>query len=124
MKILVGRMAVGPQAARPAEFEEVALRRGDRCATARRQRNAVQLADDGVFREAQPAADLGRREPLLEQLSQLLDAFRRPSDDIHGFPRILWTPQPTQQHTVPLLWPDAKRYLHLATRLAPHGLRR
>src|SRR5262249_49644232 len=114
-EVLVGRMAGGPQAARPAEFEEVALRRGDRGADARRQRNAVQLADDGVLREGQPAADLGPRGPFLAQLSQLIDAFRRPSDDIHCFPRILWTPQPTSQHTVPPLWPDGKRYLHLVT---------
>src|ERR1700757_2626544 len=65
-EVLVGRVAGGPQTARPAEFEEVALRRGDRCACAPRQRDAVQLADDRVFREAQPAPDLGRREPLLE----------------------------------------------------------
>src|SRR5262249_32892535 len=105
----------GPQTARPAEFEEVALRRGDRGAAARRQRNAGQLAGDGVLRETQPAADLRRRGPLLKQPGQLLDTVGRPRDDIHCFPRILWTPQPTSQHTVPLLWPDAKLYLHLVT---------
>src|SRR5437773_10555198 len=45
-EVLVGRVAGGPQTARPAEFEEIALRRGDRCADARRQRNAMELADD------------------------------------------------------------------------------
>src|SRR6516162_4667757 len=95
MEIGVVRVAVRPQATRSLELEEVALRRRNRRAATGRQRNAVQLADDGVLSETQSAADFGGRQPLLEQLRQPLDALRRPRDDIHDFPRILWTPQST-----------------------------
>src|SRR5215472_6866607 len=95
MEICVVRMAVRPQAARTLELEEVALRLSNRHAAARRQRDAVQLADDGVLGKTQPAADFGGRQPLLKQLRQPVDALRRPGDDIHNFPRILWTPRST-----------------------------
>src|SRR6516162_6074966 len=100
VKILVVRVSMGPQAARPVEFEEIPLRRSDRCGNARRQRNAVQLADHRVLGQPQPTADLGGRQPLLEKLSQPLDAVGRPGNDIHVCsPCIQWTPQSTLQDT-------------------------
>src|SRR6516162_6915182 len=83
VKILVVRVSMGPQAARPVEFEEIPLRRSDRCGDARRQSDAVQLAYHRVLGQPQPTADLGGRQPLLEKLSQPLDAVRRPGNEIH-----------------------------------------
>src|SRR6516164_6320960 len=95
MEIRVVWMAVRPQTARSLEFEEVALRLSNRHAAARRQRDAMQLTDDRILGETQAAADFGGRQPFLEQLRQPLDALGRPGDDIHDFPRILWTPRST-----------------------------
>src|SRR6516162_9849066 len=117
VKILVVRVSMGPQAARPVEFEEIPLRRSDRCGDARRQSNAVQLADHRVLGQPQPTADLGSRQPLLEKLSQPLDALRRPGNDIHMFPLYSVDPPVHPTRYVPPLCRVAKQYLNLVSSL-------
>src|SRR4029077_5424013 len=133
VEIIVAGMAARPHANRPGEVEDVAPRRrlfGD---DARRQPDAVHLADHRILADPDAAADLGGGPPLFPQPRQLLDTLRRPGrldlrrragfcnrnrlqrpGPIHRvFPRILWlAPQPPQD-TVSLLWVGANRYLHV-----------
>src|SRR6516165_9252667 len=92
-KIHVVGMAVGPHAARAAEFEDITPRRLRRGFTPR-HRVTVKSPDDGIFGQPHTAPDLCGRQPLLKQLIQPLDSLRSPGD-FHRFPRILWIPRST-----------------------------
>src|SRR5438034_423692 len=82
-------MADRPHAGRAGEFEDIALWRRQLLDHARHQPDAVHLADDGVFGDADAAADLGRRHPLLPQFDEARDALRRPGwlDDLRRLGR-------------------------------------
>src|SRR5271168_1140371 len=79
MELRIVRVAMRPQAAGAAEFEEIPLRHEFWPGLAPAHSVAVQPADDRVFRQTHAAADLGGRQSLLKQAIQYLDALGRPS---------------------------------------------
>jgi hypothetical protein len=78
MEIVVAGMTEGPHAAWTGEVENVAARRRLLRDDARHQTEAMHLADDGVFGDADLTANLRRRDPLFPQLRQKRDALGRP----------------------------------------------
>src|SRR5262249_58893718 len=82
VEIVLARMADRPHAGGAREIEHVALWRRLLRDDARRQADAVHLADDGVLRDADAAADLGGRNPPLPEPGQYLHALPRPR--LHG----------------------------------------
>src|SRR5271165_704864 len=98
MELRIVRVTVRPQAARPAEFEEIALRHEFRPGIAPAHSVAVQPADDRIFRQTHAAPDLGGRQPLLKQAIQQLDALGRPGH-FHRFPPYTVDP-PVHPHKI------------------------
>src|SRR5580704_19251600 len=85
MELRIIRVAVRPQASRPAEFEEIPLRHEFWPGLAPAHSVAVQPPDYRIFRQPHAAADLGGRQPFLKQAIQDLDALGRPGH-FHRFP--------------------------------------
>src|ERR1044071_7029302 len=84
MEVVVVRVAARPHAGRPGELEHIAPRRRLFCDDARRQPDAVHLADHRVLADPDAAADLGGGDPLLPQPRQLLDTLLCPGRlDLH-----------------------------------------
>ena len=81
VEIILARMTDRPHAGRAGEVEHVAPRRRLLRDDPRRQPDAVHLADDRVFGDADAAADLGGRYPLFPEPGQRLDALRGPGLD-------------------------------------------
>src|ERR1700736_2491724 len=98
MELRIVRVAVRPQAARPAEFEEIPLRHKFWPGLAPAHSVAVQPADYRIFCQTHAAADLGGRQPLLEQAIQYLDALGRPGH-FHRFPPYAVDP-PVHSHKI------------------------
>src|SRR5438270_6159198 len=98
MEMRIVRVTVRPQAARPAEFEEVPLRHEFWSGLTPAHSVAVQPADDRIFCQTHAAADLGGRQPLLEQVIQHLDALGRPGH-FHRFPPYAVDP-PVHSHNI------------------------
>src|ERR1700719_3949430 len=85
MELRIVRVTVRPQAARPAEFEKIALRHEFWPGLAPAHSVAVQPADYRIFCQPHAATDLGGRQSLLKQVIQHFDALWRPGH-FHGFP--------------------------------------
>src|SRR5271165_3033003 len=98
MELRIVRVAVRPQAPRPAEFEEIALRHESRAGFAPAHSVTVQPADYRIFCQAHPATDLRGRQSLLEQAIQYLDALWRPGH-FHRFPPYAVDP-PVHSHNI------------------------
>src|SRR5690242_480631 len=76
---LLAGVADRPRAARAGPVDDDAPpRRRLQRRGARVERQPMRLADDGILGETQPAADLGRGQPLSPELTKLFNTFLRP----------------------------------------------
>src|SRR5437667_237844 len=74
VEVLLARMADRPRAARTRELDHhLPLRRPLERRRPRLQRQAMRLADHGIFGQAEPPPDLGGGVPFLPQAAELID---------------------------------------------------